>query len=147
MKVNGIAESLLVSKSPRSSLHRLDPTVDAFRMTVVSLQNDGVDNAPQVILQRCRNFLHGRQPAANHPVDQSLPALQRPGAVLVMPQLCGELLHGPGAARFRTGLPQHPEGSPLLPILVGGFLNHWYLVPFNCGSPVLSNWRCSARRT
>jgi len=37
-----------------------------------------------------------------------------------MPQSCGELLHGPGAGRFQTGLTQRPECSPLVPTHVGG---------------------------
>lgn len=119
VKVNGITEALLVSESTSPCLYGLDPAVDAFRMTVVSFQDDGVNNAPQVFLQRCRDFLHGRQAAANHPVDQSLPALQCPGPVLVMPQLRRKLLHRPGASRFQAGLSQQGEGSTLVPTHVG----------------------------
>lgn len=49
MKVNGIAKSLFVPEPSGSRLHRLDSTVDAFRMTVVRFQLHGVDNAGLVI--------------------------------------------------------------------------------------------------
>ncbi len=119
MKVNGVAESLFVSESTGSCLHSFDSAVDAFRMTVVSFQDYGINDAPQVAFQRCRDFLHGRQATTNHPVHQSLPALECPGPLLVMPQLRRKLLHRPGSSRFQTGLSQRGEGPSLVPTHVG----------------------------
>src|SRR5690606_39667003 len=87
VEVNGVTKSLFVPESPGPCLHSLDPAVDAFRMTVISFQDYGIDDAPQMVLQRCRDFLHGRQATARHPVDQTFPALHRPRSVLVVPQL------------------------------------------------------------
>ena len=85
MEVDGIAESLLVPEASCSRLHGLYPAIDALGKAVVGFQNYGVNDSPKVAFQRGRDFLHGRQAAANHPVDQPLPALRRPRAMLVVP--------------------------------------------------------------
>ena len=119
MKVDGIAESLLVAEPPRPCLHRLDPAVDAFSMTVISVQDHGVDNAPQVLLQCGRHLLHGCQATARHPVDQAFPALHRPRPVLVVPQLRRKVFHCPGTSRFQRRVAQRGKGSSLVPAHVG----------------------------
>lgn len=48
MKIDGIAEARLVAEPSAAHLDQLDPAVDAFRAAVVGIENDGVEDVPQV---------------------------------------------------------------------------------------------------
>jgi len=49
MEVDGVSKAFLVSESAAAHLDRLDPTVDAFRVTVIDFQHYGIENPPEVI--------------------------------------------------------------------------------------------------
>ncbi len=85
MEVNRVAEALFVAKSPGADLHGFDAAVHALRVTVVHTQKHGIENAPEMFLQRLGRLLHRLETAARHPVEQALPAFMGPGAALVAP--------------------------------------------------------------
>lgn len=109
MEVDRIAKALPITKTPRPALHALNAAVDALGMAVVYLQDDGVDDAPQVLLDRRGRFLHRIQPATHRPGQPACPALGRPGAAAVVPQAHGEFLDGPGTRRLQAAVAQRSE--------------------------------------
>ena len=52
MEVNRIAEALPVAEAAGSGLESLDAAVGAFGMAVVHAHHDGIENAPEVLLDR-----------------------------------------------------------------------------------------------
>lgn len=67
MEVNCIAEALPVSEAAGSGLESLDAAVGTFGMTVVHVQHDGIENAPEVLLDRPGHLLHRSQTVALRP--------------------------------------------------------------------------------
>ena len=56
MEVDGISVARLISKSAAAYFDHLDPTVDALGCAIVSLQDDGVNYAPEMFLDSSGNF-------------------------------------------------------------------------------------------
>ena len=67
MEVDRVAESDLVSESASAYFHHLDPAVDALGMAVMHIQNDGIDDAPEMVKNRRRHLLHQLQSTAQSP--------------------------------------------------------------------------------
>ena len=59
MEVNCIDELVFVAESACADFDRLDATANAFCRAITDLQNDGVDDAPQVILDGFGGSLKG----------------------------------------------------------------------------------------
>ena len=98
---------------------RLDPTVDAFCRAITDLQNDGIDDAPQVILDGFGGLFDGLKPTTHGPVQPTFPALEHPGSTDLMPQVPGHFLDGPGPVGLRGTGAQRVKRPLLLRGLVG----------------------------
>lgn len=114
MEVNRRLESFLIAEPSVTHLDHRDLAVGTLGMTVVGIQNNRVENAPQVLLNHPRHFLDRLQSAAYRPAIPSLPALLSPGPADVVPQRHGVLLDAPGSRRLQAALSKPLEGTPLL---------------------------------
>ena len=50
VEVNGVGKALLVAEAMAPNLDRLDAAVDAFSRSIADLQNDSIQDTPQVLL-------------------------------------------------------------------------------------------------
>ncbi len=114
MKIDRCLESLLVPEATAADLDHLDLAVGALGMAVVGIQNDCIEDAPQVLLDHPGDPFDGLQTAAYCPAVPAQPALLSPGPADVMPQRHGVFLDGPSARGFQGTGPQVLEGAPLL---------------------------------
>ena len=67
MEVDGIPVARLIAKSTAAYFDHLDPAVDALGCAIVSLQDDGVNNAPEMFLDGSGNLPDRFQSAAKGP--------------------------------------------------------------------------------
>lgn len=67
MKIDGAAESLLVAKAAASDLDSFDSTVDAFGRAVSNVQDNGIEDAPEMLFDRLGNLFHRIETAADGP--------------------------------------------------------------------------------
>ena len=50
IEVNSVGQPLFISKSTGTNFDGFDAAVDAFRRTIADVENDRIDDSPQVIL-------------------------------------------------------------------------------------------------
>lgn len=67
MEVDGIPVTQFISKPPAAYFDRLDSTVDALGRAIINLQDDCVQNAPEVLFYRSGHFFNRLQSAPNGP--------------------------------------------------------------------------------
>ena len=85
MEVNGVGEPLFVTESPAAHLAGLDPAVDAFDWSIAHLENDRIQDVPEVILDGPSGRLDRFELASHGPGQPAFPALARPGGMNIMP--------------------------------------------------------------
>jgi len=120
VEIDGCPESPLIAKSPAAHLEKLDTAVGTLSQPIGGLDDNGIQNPPQVRLDHAGNLLHRLQPAADGTVVPALPALLGPGSMHVMPKTHALLLDGPGPGRFEISGPQRGKVAPLFAAHVGG---------------------------
>ena len=74
MEQDRVTEAVAVPISARTLLERLDLGVSRLGVGVGGLQDDGVDDPPQVRAEHLRDLHHRAKSRARHPADQALPA-------------------------------------------------------------------------
>ena len=67
IEVNRIGKPLFVSESSCANFDHLDPAVHAFRWAITDTENDGIYDAPQMILNGLGRFFHGSKSASHGP--------------------------------------------------------------------------------
>jgi len=85
MKVNGIHESSFVAESACTDLDGFDPAVDPFSRAIAGLQNDGIENSPQMVPDCPGSFFHRFKPAAHSPAQPFRPISECPAPGFIVP--------------------------------------------------------------
>jgi hypothetical protein len=67
MEVDGILVAGFIAKATTAYFDHIDPAVDALGGAIADLQEDGVNNSPEMGLDGPGNFLDGFQSTANRP--------------------------------------------------------------------------------
>ena len=67
MEVDSIGKPLFVTEASAADLDHLDPAIEAFRWSIVDLQDHSIQNAPQVFLDRPGHFLDRLQAITGRP--------------------------------------------------------------------------------
>ena len=94
MEFNGVGKPLFIWESSAANLDGIDPAVDVVGQTIAHLQNECIQDVPEVVLDGLGRDLDRIEPAAHGPGQPSFPAFERPGGMHVMPQIPGHLLDG-----------------------------------------------------
>ena len=85
MEVNGGCKPLIVSESAGAYFDGFDSAVDAFGRAIADLEDNGIDDSPQMVFNSFGGFLDRLQAAAHGPGEPSFPALAGPGGMHIMP--------------------------------------------------------------
>jgi len=78
MKVDRRLDAFLVAVTLAANLDHLDLAVDTLGVAIVGIQNNGVEDAPEMLLDHPGHLLDGLQTAADRPAIPALPSLFRP---------------------------------------------------------------------
>ena len=100
MEVDVGNEPLPVSITPALHLDHLDPAVETLGGTVADLQDNRIDDAPQMFPDHPGGFLHRFKTTTHRPTEPTLPRFQGPSATDVFPQRHRRLLDCPARAVF-----------------------------------------------
>ncbi len=85
MEVNGGCKSFIISESAGAYFDCFYSAVDAFGRAIADLENNCIDDSPQVVFNGFGGFLDRLQAAAHGPGKPSFPALAGPGGMYIMP--------------------------------------------------------------
>ena len=97
MEVDCVGEALFVAEAPAAHLDHLEPAVNTFGRSIGHLQNDGIEDAPQMIPDGSGGLPDQFQTATHRPGQPPLPALACPGATDIMPLRHRRFLERPGS--------------------------------------------------
>ena len=89
-------EPFLAPISSPLHLDHLNPAVETLGRTVADLQDNRIDDPPQMFLDHPGGVLHGLKTTTQGPTQPARPPLQGPSTVDIAPQGQCHLLEGPG---------------------------------------------------
>ena len=78
MKVNGVSKPPFVAEAPTAHFDCFDPAVDGFRRAIAHLQDDRIEDTPQVFFDGSGGCFERFQPTPHGPGQPLLPTLTRP---------------------------------------------------------------------
>ena len=114
MEQDRVTEPVPVPVPARSLLEGLDLGVGRLEVGVGRLQDDGVDDPPQVRAEHIRDLHHRAKSRTRHPADEAFPTSLRPSSRFVVPQPASDFLHRPCPSNFEGRIPQRVEPSLVL---------------------------------
>src|SRR5262245_24586794 len=119
MEQDRIPEAGSVAVAAGSLLELLDLGVDRLEVSVGDPEDNGIDDAPQVLAEGAGDLHHRLQPRAVHPSNEPIPSAMSPAASLVRPQVSSRLLHRPrpGYAQLRVAKVLEPRAVAGLHVL------------------------------
>ena len=88
-------QALNISESVCAYFDGFDSTVDAFGGAIAGFEHDCIDDSPQMFSNGFGYFFHRFKPAAHRPTQPTLPSLERPGTMDIVPQFLGQFLDRP----------------------------------------------------
>ena len=115
MEVNCGCKALIVLESAGAYFDRFYSAVDAFGRAITDLENNRIDDSPQMVFDGFSGFLDRLQAAAHGLGEPSFPALAGPGKMHIMLQISGHLLGCPRLGSFQRTVLQRLEPSFLFP--------------------------------
>ena len=111
MEVDGLDVTRFIAKAATADFDALDATIHTLRRPVACLQHDGIENAPQMLLDDASHLFDRSQATADGPGIPLAPPFFSPGATDIVPELHGERLDRPGPCGFQRTGSQHLEGT------------------------------------
>lgn len=96
VEVDRVGEPLTVSKPPAANLDHPDLAVEALRRIVGEIQDNGIEDTPQMVPDRPGSLLDWLHATAHRPGQPPLPAIFGPGPADIVPERHGHPLDRPG---------------------------------------------------
>ena len=86
MEVDGLDESRFIAKAATSDFDTLDTAIHTLRRPIARLQHDGIENAPQMLLDDAGYLFDRGQATADGPGIPLAPPFLSPGTTGVVPE-------------------------------------------------------------
>ncbi len=77
-----------------------DPTIDAFSRAITDINNNGIDDPPEMLSNHSGDIFDWLKPAAHGPTQCFIPTLECPSCAFIVPHFSERFLDGPGFGGF-----------------------------------------------